>query len=53
MADTGDGKAAATAAAGDPGKKEPAKWSRSPIRVRPHRNPLADELDEHPCSPEQ
>jgi len=28
------------------------KWSRFPMRVRPHRNPLADGEDDHPDSPD-
>jgi tRNA (guanine-N7-)-methyltransferase len=28
------------------------KWTRLPIRTRPHRNPLADNADEHPDCPE-
>ncbi|EPY23069.1 methyltransferase [Strigomonas culicis] len=28
-----------------------ARWTRLPIRTRPHRNPLADNDDEHPESP--
>lgn len=27
------------------------KWTRLPIRTRPHRNPLAENDDEHPASP--
>ena len=28
------------------------KWTRLPIRTRPHRNPLADNADEHPDCPD-
>lgn len=28
------------------------KWTRLPVRARPHRNPLADNLDPHPDHPE-
>lgn len=31
----------------------PAKWTRLPIRTRPHRNPLAENDDEHPECPAQ
>eukprot|EP01006_Ploeotia_vitrea_P006607 TRINITY_DN14068_c0_g1_i1.p1 TRINITY_DN14068_c0_g1~~TRINITY_DN14068_c0_g1_i1.p1 ORF type:complete len:274 (-),score=19.82 TRINITY_DN14068_c0_g1_i1:151-972(-) len=27
------------------------KWTRFPVRARPHRNPLSDDVDEHPISP--
>lgn len=40
----------------DPAKMqfmETPKWTRLPIRTRPHRNPLAENDDEHPDSPEQ
>lgn len=30
---------------------EQPKWTRLPIRTRPHRNPLAENDDEHPESP--
>ena len=30
-----------------------AKWTRFPIRVRAHRNPLADNDDEHPIGPDE
>ena len=29
-----------------------SKWSRLPVRLRPHRNPLASNEDDHPDSPE-
>uniref|UniRef100_A0A7S1MG24 tRNA (guanine-N(7)-)-methyltransferase n=1 Tax=Neobodo designis TaxID=312471 RepID=A0A7S1MG24_NEODS len=32
---------------------EAPKWTRLPIRTRPHRNPLAENDDEHPFSPEE
>eukprot|EP00760_Papus_ankaliazontas_P004925 PhM_4_TR12275/c0_g1_i2/m.105537/K03439/trmB, METTL1; tRNA (guanine-N7-)-methyltransferase len=31
---------------------EPLKWTRFPIRARPHRNPLSDNDDTHPECPE-
>lgn len=32
---------------------EQPRWTRLPLRTRPHRNPLADNDDEHPECPEQ
>ena len=32
---------------------EAPKWTRMPLRTRPHRNPLAENDDEHPFSPDE
>lgn len=35
------------------GLKPCPKWTRLPLRTRPHRNPLAENDDSHPSCPEQ
>lgn len=49
MADTTTSAAAAPASKG---KESTAQWTRFPIRVRPHCNPLADEGFEYPARPQ-
>eukprot|EP01012_Entosiphon_sulcatum_P010240 TRINITY_DN15944_c0_g1_i1.p1 TRINITY_DN15944_c0_g1~~TRINITY_DN15944_c0_g1_i1.p1 ORF type:complete len:323 (+),score=69.31 TRINITY_DN15944_c0_g1_i1:979-1947(+) len=37
---------------GAPSGKDEAKWTRFPVRTRPHRNPLSDDLNvDHPVKP--